>query len=429
MYLKIDSNTKIIEDYKGASIIYFMEEGVLSKDCNETGRYLLKMCDGSKTLEDILNIVKNDYKEIDENNIRSIRQFFNEYIKDGIIKQINKIDIDELHIVGNPNLVIPTNVSMELTNACQLRCLHCFNSSGKAREREISIEKFLDLAKYFVEIGTSTFFITGGEPLLKKDVEKLLDYLGTAGKTVTLATNGMKLNSSVIDILKKHPNIGVQVSIDGLERNHDFIRGVKGSFKKIINNIETMCKNGIPVSISFTMNDYNKNDIDELIDICKNLGCFGVSIGLTSNAGRAKENEVPTDIAKEFANILAESHSKYTTEDFQVGLDICEKKIDIMYKEIEHLNKCGAGYKEIHIMSDGKVTPCPAIPQIILGDVSKDNIEDIINYSNIEFIMNIPSPIKSLCLDCQLYENCGNCIASMLEVSQNDCRIQRELMG
>lgn len=428
MYLKINENSKIIEHYKGASIIMIKNNQVISKDCNETGRQILKLCDGTNTFDDIINVLEMDYGILTNQQKESVKVFLDEYLKDQIISfSSNPVPV-KLKIVGKPDIVVPTHLSIELTNLCQLKCIHCFNSSGLARENEISIEEIIRVSNFFLEIGTSTFFLTGGEPLLKKGIENLLVFLGKRALSVTLATNGFNLKNSVLDILKQYPNIGVQISLDGLEKNHDFIRGVKGAFNKTINNIKKLTENGISVSISYTMNDFNKDDIDGLIELCKNIGCIGVSIGLTSNAGRAKENQIPTKIAKSFANILANSHKKYTTEDFQVGLDICEKKLEVIINSIEYPNKCGAGYKELHIMSDGRITPCPAIPQLVMGNVKNDDLYEIIKIENIKKIMNIPSPVREKCGNCVHYERCGNCIASMLEVNKNECIIQQNII-
>lgn len=428
MYYRVNGNVKIIENYKGASIIQIKNDRIMTKDCNKTGLYILKLCNGEHSMLDIIKNIENDYEKLNSRQIDSISEFLNEHIADGIINVLKEKELGEINIVGRPDIVVPTNVSMELTNLCQLKCIHCFNSSGRARENELSIDKFIEIANFFVDIGTSTFFITGGEPLLKKNVEQLLDFLGNHATYVTLATNGMVLKEKTLEILSKYPNIGVQISLDGLEKNHDFIRGVKGAFQQTISNIQRFTSRHIPVSISYTMNDYNKDDLDGLIKLCREINCIGVSIGLTSNAGRAKENRIPVKIAREFAEILAESHHKYTTDDFQVGLDICEKKINVMIESVDLPNKCGAGYQEIHIMSNGKVTPCPAIPNMILGDVTKQSLFEIIRIENIQNIMHVPSPIRSLCGDCQNYDTCGNCIASMLEVDESECKIQREFI-
>ncbi|PIC04055.1 hypothetical protein CS060_11675 [Anoxybacillus flavithermus] len=428
MFLKFKANTKVIENFEGASIILFREKSILKKDCNKSGLYVLKMCDGLHTFEDIINQINKDFNKISEDQVEATRMFIKEYIDAGIIDLVNDPEGVEINVIGHENLVVPVNVSMEVTNRCQLKCLHCFNESGKKRKGEIEVDKFIELAKVFVEIGVHSFFITGGEPMLKKNVENLISFLGKHACTVTIASNGLLLRERILNILSTFPNIGVQVSLDGLEKNHDFIRGVKGAFNRTVDNIGRMTEKRIPVSISFTMNDYNKDDLEGLIQLCRNLNCLGVSIGLTSNAGRAKTNEIPLKVARDFIDILQNFHRKYTTDDFYVGLDICEKKISKIMDNIAYPNKCGAGYHEIHIMANGEVTPCPAISNIILGDVKQNDIFEILDISNLRRIMGIPSPIRNICGDCQHYDTCGNCIASMFEVSESECKVQREII-
>lgn len=276
-------------------------------------------------------------------------------------------------------------------------------------------------------MGVTGFFITGGEPFLKRDVNELVDFLGKNAVTATFASNAVSISERTMDLLEKYPNLGIQVSLDGLEENHNFIRNVKGAFQKSVNNIKKMTQRGISVAVSYTMNDYNKNDLPALIELCKNIGCEGVNIGLTSNSGRAKENHVPTEVAKNFADILQSSNKQYSTEDFFVGLDICEKKVSTIMDQIEHPNKCGAGYNALHVMPNGNITPCPAIPDIVLGNVFEKELLDILHFDNIKHSMMLPTPVKYLCGSCELYDQCGNCIASMLDQPEEVCHVQRYL--
>ncbi|MFB7142923.1 radical SAM/SPASM domain-containing protein [Gottfriedia sp. NPDC056225] len=426
MFLLINPKVKIVENFKGASILMVKDKKILTKNCNHSGLYILKMCNGINSFNDILKKINEDYGEISLEKQESVRSFLQEYIADKIVEEINFPNEVDLNVIGDGDLVVPISISMELTNRCQLKCLHCFNESGKARENEINIDKFVEIAKTFVDIGASTFFITGGEPLLKSNVEKLIKLLGENARSCTIATNGMILREELLLLISNYPNIGIQISLDGIEKNHDYIRGVRGAFKNTINNIKRLTNKNIPVSISYTMNDHNKDDLIDLIQLCKSIKCVGISIGLTSIAGRAKKNNIPVELAREFTDILGDYHQKYSTDDFYVGLDICERKINKIMDSIEHPNKCGAGYQLIHILSNGKVTPCPAIQNIILGDVNESDMLEILNINNLKRIIEYPTPSKKICGDCIHYNTCGNCIASMMEVDERDCHVQRE---
>ncbi|MCZ0757193.1 hypothetical protein, partial [Anoxybacillus sp. J5B_2022] len=75
MFLKFKANTKVIENFEGASIILFREKSILKKDCNKSGLYVLKMCDGLHTFEDIINQINKDFNKISEDQVEATRMF------------------------------------------------------------------------------------------------------------------------------------------------------------------------------------------------------------------------------------------------------------------------------------------------------------------------------------------------------------------
>ncbi|WP_243522609.1 PqqD family peptide modification chaperone [Bacillus pseudomycoides] len=426
MYPYINDYCRIIQSYDGGSAILLRDNQFIKHDFNRTGYEIIELCTGEKTVDEIIESFRSKYL-LDEEDTKTITQFLNEYKKYGVIQMGSEKRERRPRVYGNQNIVTPISVSMELTNQCQLNCIHCFNSSGSAKSEEMGIRKFIELANDFVNLGVTGFFITGGEPFLKRDVNELVDFLGKNAVTATFASNAVSISERTMDLLEKYPNLGIQVSLDGLEENHDFIRNVKGTFQKSVNNIKKMTQRGISVAVSYTMNDYNTNDLPALIELCKNIGCEGINIGLTSNSGRAKENHVPTEVANNFAEILQSSNKQYSTEDFFVGLDICEKKVSTVMDQIEHPNKCGAGYNALHVMPNGNITPCPAIPGIVLGNVFEKELLEILHFDNIKYSMMLPTPVKRLCGSCELYDQCGNCIASMLDQPEEVCHVQRYL--
>ncbi|MGF7400473.1 PqqD family peptide modification chaperone [Thermoanaerobacterium thermosaccharolyticum] len=427
MYIRLRKEVKIIKSYMGALVINSSDKGVEIFDVNSSGLEILLLCDGTRTGDKIIDIIRNMYNIDDENILCSIKSFLEEYLQKEILEYCENNEKIIVNEKGDENLIIPISLSLEVTNSCQLRCIHCFNSSGIMRDNELTVDEFINIAQQFSELGTQTIFLTGGEPFIKKDINKLIDFVAREFSTVNIASNAYMLSEKTIELIAKHKNISIQVSIDSIENTHDKIRGVLGAYSRTIKNIKKLCELKIPVTISFTMNDINVDELEVVIKKAKEIGCIGVNIGLTSNSGRAKQNNIPTKIAKDFVSKLVESYNKFSTPDFFVGLDICETKIRDFFESIEYANKCGAGYNVIHIFADGKVSMCPAIKKIILGNVRNQSISEILQYNNIERVMNIPTPTKGICGDCEQYNMCGNCIASMLEKSSEECVVVRDL--
>lgn len=419
MYIYVDENIEIVKDSTG---------GLLLKDnipykVNPSGVEILLLCDGSKSIENIVSTIKNKYEIEDAYVLQGIEAFINEYINKGVLLESYDSKDVSIKVKGNDQLVIPPRLSLELTNQCQLKCAHCFNLSGNTRENELTISDFIDISNSFLKLGTKNIFITGGEVFIKKDVNKLIKFISQRFNIVTIATNAYSISKESIDLLSKYKNIQVQVSIDGNENTHDRIRGVKGAYRKTLENIKIMRSYNIPISIAFTMNDKNKEDLEDIIKLSKDLKCNGVNISLTSLTGRAADNNIGTNVRKEFNSILETQSKKYEDENFSVTMHMCESEITQIENSIEYLNKCGAGYNILHIFSDGQVSICPAARNFDLGNIRTDSIEDILNINNIKRAMNIPTPNKVLCGDCESYEICGKCIANMLEKSKEECKI------
>lgn len=144
----------------------------------------------------------------------------------------------------------------ELTNKCNLNCKWCGVKKGKDILSYDKIVSVIDKNKpRFVEF-------TGGEPLLRKDIFKLIDYCKSKGIYVCLNTNGTLID----DNISKKLNCDImRISIDGLKKTNDKIRG-KGSFKKSINGIKSLKKFNKKIIITTAIGKINKNEPGKIIN-------------------------------------------------------------------------------------------------------------------------------------------------------------------
>lgn len=143
----------------------------------------------------------------------------------------------------------------ELTNKCNLNCKWCGVKKGKD---VLSYDKIVSIIEKnkprFVEF-------TGGEPLLRKDIFKLIDYCRSKKIFVSINTNGTLIDEKVAE--KLNADI-IRISVDGLEKTNDKIRG-KGSFKKTLNGINSLKKYNKKIIISTTVGKVNKNESRKII--------------------------------------------------------------------------------------------------------------------------------------------------------------------
>jgi len=165
-----------------------------------------------------------------------------------------------------------------MTVRCNLRCKHCVLASPYYNHKErreywstLDNELTTEQAKYAIDqldlIGISVLHFTGGEPLLRKDLEEIASYAKRKSMYVSLDTNGTLMTKERAKSLSCFDRIGV--SIDGMEEAHEWIRG-KNTFEKAVRAIELL-KNysDSRIGIVFTINKMNYKDVEEIFEFAK----------------------------------------------------------------------------------------------------------------------------------------------------------------
>ena len=145
------------------------------------------------------------------------------------------------------HLKTPVALIFFVTSRCNLRCSHCFywKELNAASENELSIDEIRKIALSFEH--PVSLSLTGGEPFLRRDLKEIIRAFreGCGTREVGIATNGT-LEASTVEtvcaILDEGllSNFSVQVSLDGLEKTHDAIRGIKGSFEKTMSTLKAL---------------------------------------------------------------------------------------------------------------------------------------------------------------------------------------------
>jgi MoaA/NifB/PqqE/SkfB family radical SAM enzyme len=165
---------------------------------------------------------------------------------------------------------MPSNfLDLHLVDFCQLDCKHCYLNKGN-RVMLLDMLRALcaDFLKTEFPLPESTIILSGGEPLLHPNFVEACKIVRKLNGHITMSTNGI-LIPNYIDVFEK--NDGIQVSVDGDEKAHDFIRG-KGSYEKAVRVLKLLDEYEIRHSISFTINQANKHCIDHIIDLCAETG-------------------------------------------------------------------------------------------------------------------------------------------------------------
>ncbi len=263
----------------------------------------------------------------------------------------------------------PTHAQIGITNVCPQHCDYCYNQSraGKIMDKDTIIKTIKDLK----DMGVVWLGLTGGEPLLNRDILEIVDTIGDdcASK---LFTGGYNLTRGLAHDLKKAGLRYVSVSLDDWrEEEHDRIRACRGSFKTALKAIEIFqAIGGIHIGVSTVLSKsmLNTGHVDEFIQYLIKTGV----------------NEAWLSEVKPAHNSLWDANTVITEEERQGLLKLQDRynqqgRITVNYlghfEGGEHFG-CNAGHKMVYIDPFGEVSPCVFAP-LTFGNVNHESIKTI----------------------------------------------------
>lgn len=189
----------------------------------------------------------------------------------------------------------PTVVVWNATNACNLRCRHCYASSGVRDRLELTTEEALRMVGEISSLGSRVLIISGGEPLVREDLPVVCREAKRRGLKVLISTNGTLINDAVIEELKRSKVDYVGVSLDGVGDTHDRIRGVKGSFDKAVESLKALRDSGVMTGVRMTVFKENLREVPIMLELLEELGVNRFCLYHLVYSGRAA-NMVGEDI-------------------------------------------------------------------------------------------------------------------------------------
>ena len=214
----------------------------------------------------------------------------------------------------------PYQMSFDITNKCNFRCLHCFNRSGEnpVTANELTDDEVLEFAHDLARLKLFNLCFCGGEPFLRFELMcKVGEILSASGSIVSFVSNGSLITE---EKAKKLLSSGVtrgQVSLDGDNpASYERLRGVKGSFEKAVSAIKILKEAGFKeVDVAFCPTAWNIDEVESTFLLCKELGVSGFRVQPLMLLGRGKENArfiLPTPLQyRELVKIINFMKEKY----------------------------------------------------------------------------------------------------------------------
>lgn len=382
-----------------------------SYELNQSAAYLITLCDGSRDLDEVvvgfseaINVGIDEARETVLDHLASFEE------SRQLVWRSTK--------VRNVKAPTPDYLILELTNRCNLNCIHCSVSANERPGVELSTDEWKRIVRTLSEMGVRAVGLSGGEPLLRDDFFELASYAKDLGLLVGLVTNGLLINEGNIGEIKRL-NLDVQVSLDGSSpRFHDKIRGTEGSFARLQDKLGLLAENGVEFTIAAVATAANYKDIPRLLEFAEGVGAKSFRVQPFFPVGRGslhrEELDLNPSMTKEITRFFVEEADKHKIETggfyFQFALDPDFQPSDQTCED----GSCSAGYSFAGITHDGYVYPCSHIWQLAEDNIREKPFPWIWENSRLfNFFRSLRrEDVSDVCQTCRYFSKCrGGCKA------------------
>ena len=334
-------------------------------------------------------------------------------------------------------LAAPFLIVWNFTNACNLRCRHCYQNAGPVPSPgELSLNEKMEVIRQVDELGIPVIALSGGEPTIHPDFIPIVEEGARRGIYMSVATNGIRFAKE--EFARRAIQAGlryVEISLDSVDsRKHDEFRGVKGAWEKAVKGIENVVKLGegkVSTGIAMTVTRLNKSEIREMVTLGEELKVTRVIFFNFIPTGRGKEVQELDLSPEEREDVLRQIYQESTRAKTQVvstapqlarvswqmshGEDVLPTHFTMPRSKTlravaEFIGGCGAGRVYMAVQPEGTVTPCVFLP-IPVGNLRRESLREIWENNKVINDLKDKDLLKQPCGTCEFRYICGGCRA------------------
>lgn len=324
---------------------------------------------------------------------------------------------------------VPKWLAWEITGQCNLNCIHCrCDASMEAAKGDFNTEEAKSLLGDIASFSKPVIVLSGGEPLLRKDLFEIAHHGTNLGLRMCIATNGTLINDKICKQMKDADIRMVSISLDGSTAEiHDDFRKQKGAFAGALRGIEYLNKHNIPFLINSSFTKRNQQDIENVYKLAKELGATAWYMFMIVPTGRGKEIMDELISPEDYEKILNWHFHQELDETEMLMRPTCaphyyrislqkakEEKIKYKRRSLTFSTGggkgCIAGQSIALISQHGDVQPCSYFP-MSAGNVKEKSFKEI--WENSVLLRNLRdfSKYKGRCGSCEYLNVCGGCRA------------------
>ncbi|MHC4470904.1 MAG: radical SAM protein [Planctomycetota bacterium] len=271
-------------------------------------------------------------------------------------------------------------IALELTSRCDRRCRHCYMRATRKRPRgELSFAEVCGLGLQIrQDFGRRIdVAITGGEPMLRKDLPLILRYLRALGLPVSMSTHGGRIDRRSIRRIEEHL-AAISVSLDGLDESHDSLRG-EGAYRSALRGLRLAVDSAIPLVMAKTaVTRANLDELPELHRLLRRLGVDEWHVFPVEPWGRAvgMKGQLLSDAGYE---ALCDWFDAAKTDP---SILVCFEEQNSFLRERRardsaRFKRCLAGIRRLAVLANGDVVPCVQGARAPEGNVRRERLRDI----------------------------------------------------
>ena len=345
----------------------------------------------------------------------------------------------------------PYVVSWNLTYRCNLACEHCYLDAGGTPQ--VGTENFADRS----ELGTEECFrvideiaafapecvtiLTGGEPLLRRDILEIVRRAAERELWVVVGTNGVRITENLAKRLAEAGARGLSLSLDALDPDrHDRFRKVRGAWQNTVDGAEILSRTGLPFIVQTTAGSHNLGELDAIADFAHDrLAAKVWNLYFLVPTGRG---QFVSDITPgQYDDVLASLYriqrkydgrmlvnAKCAPHYIKTVLENAGGRTDPISGDADSAKAtswpgsspirtysggaggCPAGTHYMGIRPNGDVTPCPYLP-VFAGTLRNSSLADLWTSSELFTDIRRRTSLGGRCGECEMNGHCGGCRA------------------
>src|SRR5438874_6373946 len=328
----------------------------------------------------------------------------------------------------------PYVISWNLTYRCNLACEHCYLDAGGTPL--VGTENFADRS----ELGTEECFkvideiadfapecvtiLTGGEPLLRRDILEIVRRAAERGLWVVVGTNGVRITENVARRLAEAGARGLSLSLDALDPDrHDRFRMVRGAWQNTVDGAQILNRTGLPFIVQTTAGAHNLGELDAIADFAHDrlaAKVWNLYFLVPTGRGQFVSDITPAQYDEVLASLYRIQrkydrrmlvNAKCAPHFIKTVLENAGAERDPIFRTYSGgAGGCPTGTHYMGIRPNGDVTPCPYLP-VFAGNLRRAALTDLWTSSTLFTDIRRRSSLGGRCCACEMNAHCGGCRA------------------